>query len=144
MTVDDFKALTQQVSMTHMKKREMAYVLKFVAAERSERGDLQEAERRVNRAETMIIENILKSDQNPECLASRLEKVEVLLKINKFGESEKLKEITMVAKSALDLTKKLYGEKTLIYFKTMLKYATTLSKCKDTRDEGIKIFMSGL
>lgn len=72
LTVDDFKALTQQVSSTHMKKREMAYVLKFVAAERSERGDLQEAERRVNRAETMIIENILKSDQNPECLASRL------------------------------------------------------------------------
>ena len=122
----------------------MAYVLKFVAAERSERGDLQEAERRVNRAETLIIEKILKSDQNPECLASRLEKVEVLLKINKFGEPEKLKEITMVAKSALDLSKKLYGEKTLIYFKTMLKYATTLSKCKETRDEGIKIFMSGL
>lgn len=68
----------------------------------------------------------------------------MLLKINKFGESENFKQITMVAKSALDLAKKLYGEKTLIYFKTMLKYATTLSKCKDTREEGIKIFMSGL
>jgi hypothetical protein len=44
----------------------------------------------------------------------------------------------------MELAKKLYGEKTLIYFKTMLKYATTLSKCPETRKEGIQTFMSGL
>jgi len=46
----------------------------------------------------------------------------------------------VLALSAVDLAKKLYGEKSLIYFKTMLKYATTLSKT-DRRQEGIKLFM---
>jgi hypothetical protein len=143
MTVNEFKELTMQVSRTHMKKREMALVLKYVAAERSERGDLKEAENRVNRAETLIMD-LVKSDVNLECLLARLEKVDVLLKLHKFGSQAKLKEIATVAKSAMDLAKKLFGEKTLIYFKTMLKYATTLSKCDETRQEGITTFMSAL
>ena len=49
----------------------------------------------------------------------------------------------MLAQSAVDLAKKLYGEKSLIYLKTMLKYATTLSKT-ERRQEGIKLFMSSL
>lgn len=73
-----------QVTRTHMKKREMASVLKFVASERSERGDLNEAEARVNRGETLVKE-ILQSDQNIECLINRLEKVDILLKKHKFG-----------------------------------------------------------
>lgn len=133
-----------QVSRTHMKKREMAFVLKFVAAERSERGDLKEAESRVNRAETLITDTILKSDFNLECLANRLEKVDVLLKLHKHASADKLAEICLVAQSAVELAKKLYGEKSLIYFKTMLKYATTLSKCEDRREEGIKLFMGSL
>lgn len=76
-----------------MKKREMAFVLKFVAAERSERGDFKEAESRVNRAEALITQSILKSDINLECLANRLEKVDVLLKIHKHGSPAKLAEI---------------------------------------------------
>jgi len=143
MTVNEFKELTMQVSRTHMKKREMALVLKYVAAERSERGDLKEAENRVNRAETLIMD-LVKSDVNLECLLARLEKVDVLLKLHKFGSQAKLKEIATVAKSAMDLAKKLFGEKTLIYFKTMLKYATTLSKCDETRQEGITTFMAAL
>jgi len=42
-----------------MAKREMAFVLKAVAMERSERGDLQEALNRVTRAEIL---NIFKKD----------------------------------------------------------------------------------
>lgn len=143
MTVDEFKELTMQVSRTHMKKREMALVLKYVAAERSERGDLKEAENRVNRAETLI-NDLVKSDLNLECLLARLEKVDLLLKMHKFAGQDKLREIAAVAKSAMELAKKLFGEKTLIYFKTMLKYATTLSKCEQTRQEGVTLFMSGL
>ena len=125
-----------------MAKREMAFVLKAVAMERSERGDLQEALNRVTRAEIL---NIFKKDQeNLECLVNRLEKVDLLLKIHKFADEAKLKEIAVVAKSAMDLARKLFGEKTLIYFKSMLKYATTLSKCQESRAEGIKLFMSGL
>lgn len=144
LTVNEFKELTQQVTRTHMKSREIAFVLKFVAAERSERGDLKEAESRVTRAETLITDTILKSELNLECLTNRLEKVEVLLKIHKFSGPEKLQEIAVLAQSALELAKKLYGEKSLIYFKTMLKYATTLTKCHDRRAEGIKLFMTSL
>jgi len=73
-----------------MKSREIAFVLKFVATERSERGDLKEALIRVTRAETLITETILKSEFNLECLINRLEKVEVLLKIHKFAGPDKL------------------------------------------------------
>ena len=45
-----------------MNKREMAFCLKFIALERSERGDLVEAERRVIRAEEIMTQKILKSD----------------------------------------------------------------------------------
>jgi hypothetical protein len=73
-----------------MKSREIAFVLKFVAAERSERGDLKEALIRVTRAEALITDTILKSELNLECLINRLEKVEVLLKIHKFAGADKL------------------------------------------------------
>jgi hypothetical protein len=73
-----------------MKSREIAFVLKFVAAERSERGDLKEALIRVTRAEALITDTILKSELNLECLINRLEKVEVLLKILKFAGADKL------------------------------------------------------
>ena len=46
LTVNEFKELTQQVTRTHMKSREIAFVLKFVAAERSERGEKSETRRR--------------------------------------------------------------------------------------------------
>jgi hypothetical protein len=115
-----------------MKKREMALVLKFVATERSEHGDLKEAESRVNRGEALVMD-LLKSDLNTECLVNRLEKVEVLLKLHKFANQDKFIEIGMVAKSAMDLARKLFGEKSVIYFKAMLKYATTLTKCTETR-----------
>ena len=42
------------------------------------------------------------------------------------------------------LAKKLYGEKSLMHFKTMLKHATVLSKCPESREQGIKKFMDGL
>ena len=90
LTVNEFKELTYQVTRTHMKSREIAFVLKFVAAERSERGDLKEALIRVTRAEALITDTILKSELNLECLINRLEKVEVLLKIHKFAGADKL------------------------------------------------------
>jgi hypothetical protein len=108
LTLEDFKQLTTQATRTHMKKREMSFVLKFVAVERSERGDFQEALKRVNRAEQLSLE-LLKSEESPESLAARLEKVNVLLKMHKFGEDSQLKEIAQEAKSALELASKLYG-----------------------------------
>ena len=40
LTTEDFKKITMEVTSKFMKKREMAICLKFIATERSERGDL--------------------------------------------------------------------------------------------------------
>ena len=63
-------------------------------------------------------------------------KVEILLKKLRFGSKEELKEPIQIAKQTVELSKKIFGEKTLMTNKTMIDCAMALMKNPDTKGEG--------
>ena len=69
-----------------------------------------------------------------------LEKVEILLKMNRLATEEVQMETVNVAKQAFEMSIRIYGKTSIIKNHTLLTYALALSKVKQKQDEGLQLF----
>ena len=67
-------------------------------------------------------------------------KVEIMLKKLRSGTDEEFKEVIAIAKSAMEMSKRIYGEHTFCTNATVLTYAMTLTKVKSMEAESVQWF----
>ena len=66
-------------------------------------------------------------------------KVEILNKKLRFSTDEKHGEVQEISKQALELSKKIFGDDTIMTSKCMIDYGLTLIKTNSTKAEGKSI-----
>ena len=67
-------------------------------------------------------------------------KIDILLKKLRHGTEEELREPIAIAKKAVDLSVKLFGENTFISNQTVLTYAIVLTKIPSMEEESKRMF----
>ena len=125
---------------THMKKVEVLSVLRALASKYAERNDFQKGLSYIERAEKLS-KDLLQDQDHELVLLLAATKVDILNKQHRFGTEEQRQIILEVAKLALDQSKRMYGEDSLMTSKMMIDYGLTLMRMKSesSKTEGEQV-----
>ena len=105
----NFDDLTKKAMQTHMRKPEVVQILRAVATKHSDLSEHTEAIRRIERAETLAGQ-LLPTKDHAQTLLVLTAKVEILLKKLRLGTEEEYEQVIAIAKSAMDMAKRIYGD----------------------------------
>lgn len=92
-----------------MRKPEVVQILRAVATKHSDLSEHTEAIRRIERAETLAGQ-LLPTKDHAQTLLVLTAKVEILLKKLRLGTEEEYEQVIAIAKSAMDMAKRIYGD----------------------------------
>ena len=140
LTLREFVALTDEALQSHMDKPEVIQIMRALSTKWSDLGDQKKALSQIGRAEQLAKELLGESEEHEQYIYLWLTKVEIILKSLRAVQEEESKEAIAVAKKAMDVAKKIFGEKTFITNQAMLTYAMTLTKDQSKLVESTKLF----
>ena len=139
MDLETFDNASKKAMGTHRQSPEGVQVMRALALKNSGVGKMDKAIHYITRASELAAQYI-SSKEDQEILHILTDKIEILLKKFANGTEEDFKEPIALAKQAMELAIKKYGEASFIANQTVLRYAIILTKVPSMEEESYKVF----